>query len=239
MTIRLYDLELADGQRMSPYCSRVKMALALKRIPYETVPVGFTEIPAILGGGVTTIVPLIEDGDRRIADSFAIAEHLEERHPGPALFLPGTAGRMAARFVEAYCFTVVHAQAMPLVALTIHQRLKETDKAYFRESREKRLGHSLEEAFADHETRPAGLPQGVRPAAPDAAARALPRRRQTRSLRGRHRLRHGHVADPRVRFRLVRRRRDPGRLVCPLPGDRRPDGSLTVRRRAGSPLSGR
>ncbi len=153
LTIRLYDLALADDRRMSPYCNRVKMALALKRIPYETVPVGFTDIPGILGGGVTKIVPLIEDGERRVADSFAIAEYLDERYPGPALFASGAAGRIAARFVEAYCFTVVHAQAMPLVALSIHDRIREADKAYFRSSREARLGMSLEDAFADHETR--------------------------------------------------------------------------------------
>lgn len=153
MTIRLYDLALADDRRMSPYCNRVKMALALKRIAYETVAVGFTEIPGLLGGGVATTLPLIEDGEARVTDSFAIAEHLEDRHPGPALFLPGTAGRMAARFVEAYCFATIHAQAMPLVALPIHDRLKPADRDYFRRTRETRLGRTLEEAYADHETR--------------------------------------------------------------------------------------
>ncbi|BBE71442.1 glutathione S-transferase N-terminal domain-containing protein [Oharaeibacter diazotrophicus] len=153
MTIRLYDLALADDTRPSPYASRVKMALALKGLDYETVPVGFTDIPGILGGGVTKTVPVLVDGDAVVVDSFAIAEHLEARYPGPALFQPGAGGRAAARFFESYAFRVIHAEAMPIMAKAIHDRLKPEDRAYFRSTREARLGRSLEEAFADHAAR--------------------------------------------------------------------------------------
>jgi glutathione S-transferase len=151
VTIRLYDLCGADDLRFSPYCARAKMALALKGLSYETVPVAFTEIAGILGGGFKT-VPVIVDGDRTVADSFAIAEHLEATRPERPIFAPGPGGRAAARFVEG-AMIPVHLQAMPLVALTIHDRLRPQDQAYFRQSREARLGRSLEDAFADHETR--------------------------------------------------------------------------------------
>lgn len=164
MTLRLHDLALADGTRISPYCHRVKMALALKGLDYETAPVGFTGIPGLFGGGVTRTVPVLEDGAARIVDSFAIAEHLETRHPGPALFVDGAAGRSAARLTEGYAVFVLQANAMPLVALSIHDRARPEDRAYFRQSREKRLGRSLEAAFADHETRLADYRRLYQPA---------------------------------------------------------------------------
>lgn len=152
MTIRLYDLCGADDLRFSPYCARVKLALALKELPYETVPVPFGGIAAV-AGGVSKTVPVLQDGDRTVVDSFAIAEYLDETYPGRPLFAPGTAGRAAARFVEGAMVMNVQAAAMPLVALAIHDRLQPADQPYFRESREARLGRSLENAFADHETR--------------------------------------------------------------------------------------
>jgi glutathione S-transferase len=152
LTIRLHDLCGADDLRFSPYCARVKMALALKGLAYETVPVPFSGIAAA-AGGISKTVPIIEDGGKTVADSFAIAEYLDEAYPDRPLFAPGPAGRAAARFVEGAMVMNVQAAAMPLVALSIHDRIQPQDRAYFRESREKRLGRSLEAAFADHETR--------------------------------------------------------------------------------------
>jgi glutathione S-transferase-like protein len=39
MTLRLYDLAGADpNRRFSPYCWRIRLALAHKRLPVETIP---------------------------------------------------------------------------------------------------------------------------------------------------------------------------------------------------------
>lgn len=147
MTLRLYDLCGDADLRFSPYCARVKMALALKGLAYETVPVPFKGIAGIADGAFKT-VPVLEEGDGlRTVDSFAIAERLDVLKPEPPLFAPGEAGKAAARFVEATMFSVVHAQAMPFVALSIHDRLQPEDQGYFRESREARLGRSMETAF--------------------------------------------------------------------------------------------
>lgn len=150
MPLRLYDLCGAEDRRFSPYCARVKMALALKGLAYETVPVPFTGIAAIADGAYKT-VPVLEDGDRRVVDSFAIARYLDEAYPHRPLFAPGAAGVAAARFVEGALFAGLHAGAMPLVAKPIHDRLQPADQSYFRTSREARLGRTLEEAFANHE----------------------------------------------------------------------------------------
>ena len=68
MTLRLYDLAGADpNRRFSPYCWRVRLALAHKRLPVETIPWRFTEKAEIAPSGSKT-VPVLVDGDRWIAD---------------------------------------------------------------------------------------------------------------------------------------------------------------------------
>ena len=45
--LTLYDLCGADDLRFSPYCFRAKLALAVKGVAYETIPVPFTGISGI------------------------------------------------------------------------------------------------------------------------------------------------------------------------------------------------
>lgn len=143
MTIRLYDLCGAGDLRFSPYCGRAKMALAIKGLPYETVPVRFTEIGSVGDGSYKTL-PVIEDDGTFVSDSFAIAEYLEERSPEHPLFSPGEAGRAAARFVEGTLNLTVHSRAMAVIVKDIHDAVDPMDKDYFRTSREGRLGKPLE-----------------------------------------------------------------------------------------------
>ncbi|SON55483.1 Beta-aryl ether cleaving enzyme [Hartmannibacter diazotrophicus] len=156
MTLRLYDLCGADPKlRFSPYCWRVKLALRHKGISVETVPTPFTAVPEIGGGGFPTVPVLeLEDGKTRIVESFAIAEYLEETFPDrPALFSPGPAGRASARFMDGFANMTFAALAFPLIAKDIHAHLTEADQVYFRQSREKRLGKTLEEAAAGRENK--------------------------------------------------------------------------------------
>ena len=69
MTIKLYDLAAAeDDRRFSPYCWRIKMALAHKGLAVETIPWRFTEKDVLAFSGSGT-VPVIVDGGRAVADS--------------------------------------------------------------------------------------------------------------------------------------------------------------------------
>jgi glutathione S-transferase len=152
MPLVLYDLCGADDLRFSPYCFRAKMALAIKGLAFQTVPVPFTGIGAI-GRGSFKTVPVLVDGERMIGDSFAIADHLEAGHPGPSLFAPGEPGKAAARVLEGLMNGLVQPAISPLMGADIHDRLQEVDKAYFRSSREHRFGKTLEEAQADRPAR--------------------------------------------------------------------------------------
>jgi glutathione S-transferase len=148
VTLVIYDLCGAGDLRFSPYCFRAKMALAIKGLPYSTIPVPFTDIAGI-GRGSFKTVPVLVDGDLMIGDSFAIAEHLDAHYPGPALFGSGEEGRAAARLIEGLMNGLVQPQLTPLMGASIHSRLQEADKAYFRASREQRIGKPLEAAEAE------------------------------------------------------------------------------------------
>src|ERR1700684_3117302 len=101
MSIVLYDLAGADPDlRFSPYCWRIRFALAHKGLPVETVPWRFTERDALSFSGQGK-VPVIQDGGKVVSASWAIAEYLEETYPSQPLF-GGPAGKAHARFVNAW-----------------------------------------------------------------------------------------------------------------------------------------
>jgi glutathione S-transferase len=152
MSRTLYDLAAADGRRFSPYCWRAKLALAHKGLDVVTVPVGFTEIRAIPGGGQTT-VPVLDDGGRVVRDSFAIAEYLEDAYPDRPSLFGGEGGRAMARFLNAWADTTIIPGIYPMIIADVPQHLHGEDLAYFRNSREKRFGMTLEEMSADRDER--------------------------------------------------------------------------------------
>lgn len=148
MTRLLYALAGADKARQfSPHVWKTVMSLAHKGLDYETVPVGFTEIPGIENGGTAT-VPLVRDGDKLVSDSFAIALYLDEAYPDRPSLFNGQGGQAMARFIESWSQSTLHMAITRIAILDIHNLLGEADQAYFRRSREERLGASLEEIAA-------------------------------------------------------------------------------------------
>ncbi|SIP94087.1 Glutathione S-transferase [Rhizobium sp. RU20A] len=148
MSLTLYALCGADPARpFSPHVWKVAMALAHKGLSAQTVAVGFTDIPGIEAGATKT-VPLLKDGETLVSDSFAIARYLEETYPDRPSLFGGPGGLATARLVEGWSQTQIHPLLTPILILDIHAMLAPIDQAYFRESREKRLGRTLEEAAA-------------------------------------------------------------------------------------------
>ncbi len=64
---------------------RVRIALALKQLPYEYVPVhlarGDHRLPAYAAIAADGLVPVLEVGALRLSQSMAIIEYLDETHP--------------------------------------------------------------------------------------------------------------------------------------------------------------
>ena len=156
MTITMYDLAGEEAERrFSPFCWRVRMALAHKGLEVETVPWRFTEkdkLPAPNDGRV----PVIVDGGRVVHDSTAIADYLEQQYPDRPSLFGGTAGRALTRFVQNWAETVVQGGLIRLVVLDIWRHAAPQDRDYFRRSREERFHARLEEVVRDREAR---LPQ--------------------------------------------------------------------------------
>ncbi len=162
MTIVLYDLAGRDDRRFSPHCWRTRMALAHKGLAHETRPTRFGDIGAIGGGEIKTI-PAIEDGDRLVVDSIEIARYLEATYPDRPSLFGGPGGIALTRFVENWCVAVLHAGLVPCIVLDIFEHLAPEDQAYFRESREKRFGRTLEEVQSQREARVETLRTNLQP----------------------------------------------------------------------------
>lgn len=80
---------------------RVRIALALKGLPYTYVPVHLLrgdhkkpEFAALSGDG---FVPLLEDGGAYLSQSMAIIEYIDETHPSPPLLPQDPVGRAQVR----------------------------------------------------------------------------------------------------------------------------------------------
>jgi len=149
MTLKIYDLAAAeDDRRFSPYCWRAKMALRHKGLEFETIPWRFTDKDMIAFSG-QGLVPVLVDGSNTVYDSWRIALYLEEAYPQrPGLF-EGAQSRALTEFFGNWAFRALHPAALKVVILDLFARLHEKDKAYWRASREKRFGMTLEQYAAD------------------------------------------------------------------------------------------
>ena len=80
---------------------RVRIALALKGLPYEYVPVhiarGDHKLPDYAAVSADGLVPVLEDGAVRLSQSMAIIEYLDEAYPGPALLPKDSLARARVR----------------------------------------------------------------------------------------------------------------------------------------------
>ena len=107
---------------------RVRIALNVKNLPYDYVPVhlvrdgGEQLKPEYRKVNLDGIVPTFVDGDEVMPQSLAIIEYLEETHPEPPL-LPGTpADRAYVRSVALQVACEIH----PLNNLRVLKYLKHT-----------------------------------------------------------------------------------------------------------------
>jgi maleylacetoacetate isomerase/maleylpyruvate isomerase len=80
---------------------RVRIALALKGLPYDYVPVHLVKNeqlkPPFDALSASRLVPLLKDGDATLTQSLAIIEYLDETHPEPPLLPADALGRARVR----------------------------------------------------------------------------------------------------------------------------------------------
>lgn len=151
--LELYDLAAAeDDRRFSPFCWRTRMALAHKELPVRTVPWRFTEKERISASGQGR-VPVLVDNGRWIADSWAIANHLEDAYADRPSLFGGPAGRALSRFYNNWADAVLNPGLIRLTLVDIWRHVHDNDKNYFRRSREERFRQPLEAVVANRENR--------------------------------------------------------------------------------------
>jgi glutathione S-transferase len=161
--LRLYELAGADPARLfSPYCWRVRYALAAKGLRAETVPWRFAQKDAIAPHGAEKVPVLLHDG-HAVHDSWAIADYLEDRFPDRPSLFGGAPGRELARFVNAWADAVVVPDIARLIVADVVGVLDPGDVAYFRSTREARFGTTLEALVADRDGGVAAFRQALHP----------------------------------------------------------------------------
>lgn len=163
MTRKLFELCGTETERVfSPFCWRTRMALAHKDIKAETIPWRFSEKDAIAPHR-SDKVPVLIDGETSVADSWAIANYLEDTYADRPSLFGGEGGRAMGRMLNWWGDTVVLGGIFPMIAADIHGLLRPADQAYFRKTREARLGKTLEEAAANRDQAVEGFRNALNP----------------------------------------------------------------------------
>jgi glutathione S-transferase len=81
MAIKMFDLAGAEpDRRFSPYCWRIKLALMHKGLEFETIPWRFTD-KSVIAPYNSERVPVLVDNGRGVADSWTIANYLDDSNP--------------------------------------------------------------------------------------------------------------------------------------------------------------
>jgi glutathione S-transferase len=159
--LRLYELDNAEGFCTSPFVWRVRYVLQRKGAPYEPVPVGFLEIPRIGPGSLKT-VPVLETAGEFRNESWTISEWLDAAYPDDPLF-SSPAELAMVRFFDKWFGTGVQTSMFRACVYEIFRRVKPVDREYFRESRERSLGQTLESVAAQVEQNFARMREALLP----------------------------------------------------------------------------
>jgi maleylacetoacetate isomerase len=91
---------------------RVRIALALKGLPYDYISVhlakGEHKKPEYAALAADGLVPLLDTGEEKLSQSMAIIEYLDETHPEPALLPADPLGRAKVRALSQSIACEIH-----------------------------------------------------------------------------------------------------------------------------------
>ncbi len=137
---------------------RVRIALNLKGLAYETVPVhllkdgGQQFSDSYRAVNPSQLVPALVEGDLSVGQSIAMLEYLEETHPQPPLLPTDASGRARVRAIAQHIACDIH----PLNNLRVLKYLKQ-ELGQDQEARDNWYKHwvavgfsSIEALLADH-----------------------------------------------------------------------------------------
>ncbi|MBL28322.1 MAG: glutathione S-transferase [Rhodospirillaceae bacterium] len=151
MSLTLYELHGRDAFRFSPFCWRVLMALAHKGLTAERIPMKFSDRSPIAFSEQEK-VPVLVDDDHWVNDSWAIACYLEDAYPDAPSLLDGPMSRAQTRLIGHMVDRTVHPALARVIIHDVWEHTHPDDRAWFKESREKRFGATLESLHADRDS---------------------------------------------------------------------------------------
>ena len=84
----------------SPFCAKVRICLQVKGVPYRRLPLTVGTLRQLRRLNPLGKVPVLMEGGRPLADSSAIARHLETTYPEPPLLPADPAARAYCNLIE-------------------------------------------------------------------------------------------------------------------------------------------
>ena len=128
------------------------MALAHKGLEHNSIleGVGFTQKYKLEFSG-QKLVPVIQDGDIIISDSWDIAVYLEKSYKSDMPLFGQNNDFIQAKFISSWVDSQIHPLIAKCVVLDILNVINPDEHEYFRLSREKRFGASLEQVVSDRD----------------------------------------------------------------------------------------
>ncbi|MGD9614905.1 MAG: maleylacetoacetate isomerase [Alphaproteobacteria bacterium] len=121
------------GYFRSSAAFRVRIALNLKRLAYESVPVhlrrGDQRRPKFLGVNPQGLVPALDDNGRVLIQSLPIIEYLDETYPEPPLLPRDAAGRARVRALAAIVACDIHPLNNLRILRYLHRTLGQDEAA--------------------------------------------------------------------------------------------------------------
>ena len=144
--MKLYELTTANGKLFSPPCWRIRLALQMHGLDYESIPVGYTDIPAIRGPNEEQFktVPILCNEALGLSDSWQIINYLDTAYAARGKFFRNAVEKAQSQYMQKV-MDDIHKKGMKIFAPAIFEAIAAKDKDYFRTTREKRLGMPLEE----------------------------------------------------------------------------------------------
>lgn len=142
--------------RFSPFVWRIRLMLAHKGLTHDSKFITFADKSALEGTGFKT-VPVIQDGETWVNESFRIARYLDDTYPENPLFETPLAAEQAILINNWFDRSIIM-PIFPMIVTDIFDALDDDNKAAFRASREPRLGgRKIEDMRDGREELRAGL----------------------------------------------------------------------------------
>lgn len=163
MSLVFYERVGHEGRRPSPYSWRIRYALAHKGLDFEVRPVRFADVEVIRGLTGQHLTPVLSDGGHVVHETWEIACYLEDRFPNSPSLFGGATGRGMARHINSWSDTQLGPPLHRVIYADFSAVLDPGDRDYFRTTRERDLGMTLEAACADPQAKLAAFQAACAP----------------------------------------------------------------------------